>query len=109
MSHTNESHETVGTDEKPDEKAPGVKLERAIREAGSKLNQVGRRVQRDLARKAAGVEEDIAADEAERDLIHSDLKEGDIEILGIMTVNQESKYDVYADSHGPASTRPLDE
>jgi hypothetical protein len=64
-------------------------------------------VKRDLEHHEAKLDRDIAADEAERELLHDDLKEGDIEILGVMSVNQQSKYDVYADSNGPASTRPF--
>ena len=41
--------------------------------------------------------------------MHGPLKEGDIGIARIMTINQQSEYDVYANSQGPASTRPHDE
>jgi hypothetical protein len=75
-----------------------------------KVEQVRRRVQRDLARRAARVEEGIEAEEVQRDHMHDVHKQGDIiDALDLLTINQQSRYDVYADSQGPASTRPLDE
>jgi len=68
------------------------------------------KVQQDLTRKAAKVEEDIEAHEAERDHMHDVHKEGYIiDALDLVIINQQSKYDVYANSQGPASTHPLDE
>jgi hypothetical protein len=32
-----------------------------------------------------------------------------MEMVHIMTTNQQSEYDVYAESRGPASTRPIDD
>ncbi len=105
MSRNNKRTEAA---REPDNSAPLTQLDSVMREASGKLEQVRRRVERDLKREAARIERDSAADEAERDLLHDDLKEGDIEILRIMTVNQQSEYDVYANSPGPSSTRPLD-
>ena len=67
------------------------------------------RIRRKLARQAARIEEDIAAHEAEREHMHDVEEEGDIDMLKLLTIDQQSKYDVYADSQGQASTRPLEE
>jgi hypothetical protein len=86
----------------------GGRVFRTSREV-SQVEEVRHHVERKLTRKAASIEEDIAADEAERDHMHGLLKEGDVGIAKITTINQQSEYDVYANSQGPASTRPNDE
>lgn len=86
----------------------GGRVFQASRELGP-FEGVQQRVERDLTREAATVENKIEADAAERDRLHDDLKQNDINTLNIMTVDQQTKYDVYANSQGPTSTRPLDE
>ena len=73
----------------------------------NRLERARRQIKDDLARKAAKTEKDVTAEETKRDYLHKTLEENDIEMVRLNTIDQESKYDVYANSNGPASTRPL--
>jgi hypothetical protein len=88
---------------------PAIKLEEARREVSSKIEQVRTRIRRDMAHKKGKIEEDIAAHEAESDYMLGVDEEGDIDTFRLTVIDQQSKYDAYANSHGPASTRPVGE
>jgi len=87
----------------------GGKVFRTGLEVTGGLAQVPQRVQRDLAARRARIEQNVEADEAQVAWENDTLKENDIKVDRLMTINQQSKYDVYANSQGPASTRPLGE
>jgi hypothetical protein len=126
MPRNNESQTRAGAERDPDEASPrgskpsgskrkhavndpALRLEETRREVSSKVNQVRQRIQHNLAALSAKIESTIETDEEQRDWEHDSLKEGDIEMVEIMTVDQRSKYDVYARSQGPSSTRPVDD
>lgn len=75
----------------------------------SKVERARHRIKRDLDALRAKVEHDIEADQAQIAWENDTLKENDIKVGRLMTSNQQSEYDVYANSWGPASTRPVDE
>lgn len=87
----------------------GGRIFRTGSTVSSKAEQAQEDVERHLAHQAAKIDSKIAADDAQRDWENDQTKEGDIETLRLVTINQQSQYDVYANSQGPASTRPLDE
>jgi hypothetical protein len=97
------------SESKGSQKRTGADLEEAKRELSSKIEQVRRRVRHDIANKKAKIEHDVAAHEAETDHMLGVDEEGDIDTFRLVTIDQQSKYDAYADSRGPASTRPLGE
>jgi uncharacterized membrane protein len=78
-------------------------------EVTGKVAQVRRRVQRDLAARRAKIQSDFEADQAQMSWENDTLKDNDIKVGTLMTINQQSEYDVYAESRGPASTRPVDD
>lgn len=87
----------------------GGRLFRANTEANTKVEQVRRRVRHDLTAQRAKIEHDIEADEEQMAWENDTLKENDTKVVDLLTIDQQSKYDVYANSQGPASTRPVDE
>jgi uncharacterized membrane protein len=87
----------------------GGRVFRTNREAAGKVEQVRQKIQRDLAARRAKTEQDIEKDEAQRAWENDTLRQHDMEMVHIMTTNQQSEYDVYAESRGPASTRPIDD
>jgi len=87
----------------------GGRLFRTNLEVTGKVEQVRRRVQRGLTAVREKIEHDIEANEAQMAWENDTLIESDIKVGRLMTINQQSEYDVYANLQGPASTRPVDD
>lgn len=91
----------------------GGRVFRTNLEVTSKVEQVRRRVQREVAARRAKIdakiEHDIEADEEQAAWENEILEENDIKVGRLMTINQQSEYNVYSESRGPASTRPVDD
>jgi uncharacterized membrane protein len=87
----------------------GGRLFRTEGKPAGKLEQLRQRVRSDLAARRARIEHDIEANEEQMAWENDALKENDIKVFDLMTAGQRSRYDVYANSQGPSSTRPVDE